>query len=701
MTASSTAIIQILERALQCQIARNLPMAEALYRQVLERQPRNVEALHHLGMILHGKTDAANKSEGIKLVEKSLKLLPGNLNFIINLSTLYIATEDWANASRLCKTVISSRPTFAGGHHNMGCVLQRLGKNAEAEVCFLRAIQLDPKNANSYACLGIVYEGQRRFDAAKAQYGLALSIDDNCYDALAGLGKILQFSAQFDASCQCLMRAVQLRPSICNNYTYLADSLAVLGQYSEALQILLRGLQIDKNHYGCRSQLILIYGFLGRYEEATLAFVQLKALGTLPITLWSNYLLTKLYDPAISAEALFELHAEFGRAIEAPHRANLPKFIRNIEPNRRIRIGYVSGDFHKHSVANFILPILENHDHSKFEIYCYSNNAMVDETTHAIISVVDRWQPIVVLSEIEIRDKIRADELDILIDLSGHTGRNILGILAQKLAPIQVTWIGYPGTTGLTAIDYRITDANLDPVGITDRYHTEKLLRLPISNATFRPEANSPDVSELPALKNGYLTFACLNLSKKINASVVACWAPILLALPTAKLILCDTGDADVAARVLQMFAQHGVQASQLQTKPRSSLLDFLALHREIDLALDPFPYNGGTTNLHALWMGVPMLTLPGATTVSNVGAAVLRPLQLDEFIATSAIDYAQKAISMANNLAHLATIRATLRDRVLRNLATSDVQITRGVEQLLQDAWQNWCANSTASHSV
>lgn len=697
MNASSAAIIQILDRALQSQIAHNLPMAEALYWQVLERQPRNPEAVHNLGLILHRKGDTANQTAGLKLVEKSLKLLPSNVDFALNLSTLYIANGDWPNANRVCKIVLSARPTLAGGHQNMGCVHSNLGQLQEAEACFARAVQLQPKNSNALGGLGTVFLQQHRLEAAKQLFDSALSVDENCYDALVGLARISQTCSHFEAACDYLVRAIRLRPFGCDNYANLGGALAMQGKYSEALQAFQRGLEIDNNHYGCRSNLILIYGSLGRHDDATSAFAELKIRGSLPAMLWSNYLYTKLYDPEISADALFALHTEFGRVAEAPYTALWPKFIRNPEPNRRLKLGYVSGDFRRHSVANFIQPILKNHDRSQFEIHCYSSHALIDDTTNAIINVIDHWHPIAGMSEFNMRDKIRADKLDILIDLSGHTGHNILGVLAQKLAPVQMTWIGYPGTTGLTAMDYRITDANLDPVGITDPFHTEKLLRLPVANATFQPEANSPSVNELPALKNGYVTFACLNLSLKINASVVACWAPILRALPTSRIILCDVGDVGTADRLIAMFAQHGIPANQIITKARMSLANFLALHNEIDLALDPFPYNGGTTNLHALWMGVPMITLPGATTVSNVGAAVLRPVQLDAFIATSTEDYAQKAIAMATNPMHLATIRATLRERIARNTSTSHACITLALEKLLREAWNNWCANTAS----
>jgi protein O-GlcNAc transferase len=698
MTASPIAIAQLLQRALQSQIANNLPMAEALYRQVLERQPRNALALHNLGLILHGKAEQSNKTEGLKLVERSLKLLPNNIDFNINLSTLYISMGAWDNASRLCKTVLSARPNFAGGHQNMGCVYSNLGQLQAAEACFVRAVQLDPKSANALGGLGTVLLQQHRLEAAKQLFNSAISIDENCYDALVGMARISQTCSHFEAACQHLMRAVRLRPAVCDNYANLGGALAMLGKYSEALQAFQYGLSIDNNHYGCKSNLVLIYGALSRHEDAALAFSAMKEKGAPPATLWSNYLFTKLYDPATSAETLFALHVEFGRSVEAPYKASWPMFVRNRTPNRRLRLGYVSGDFRGHSVANFILPILRNHDRSQFEIHCYSSHALIDDTTNAIIGAIDHWRPLAGLREIEMRDKIRTDELDILIDLSGHTAHNILGVLAQKLAPIQITWLGYPGTTGLTAMDYRITDANLDPVSVTDQYHTEKLLRLPVTNAAFQPEASSPDVNALPALKNGYFTFACLNLSAKINAAVVACWAPILLALPTAKLILCDVGDAGTAERLIALFAQHGVSTVQIQTKPRMSFGSFLALHHEIDLAFDPFPYNGGTTNLHALWMGVPMITLPGATTVSNVGAAVLRPLQLDTFIATSAENYAQIAIAMAHNPMHLANIRATLRERIAHNTPTSHVRITQELEQLLREAWTNWCADTAPS---
>ena len=701
MTVSPTTIPQILQRALQNQVARNFPMAEALYRQVLARQARNADALHYLGLILHSKKDDASKQEGLKLVEKSLKIMPGNQNFINNLSTLYIEAADWNTALKICTQVISARPTFAGGHHNLGCVYRGLEQYAQADTCFLTALKFAPQNANTHANLGVVYALQGRLVEAGAKFAEAFNIDENCYDALAGMGQLLMTSSQFEESRICLERAIAQRPTIATNYSNLGFTLAMQAKYSEALQTLLGGLAIDKDNYSCQARLIMVYGFLSRYKDADATFSALRALGTTPPSLFSSYLFVKLYDPTVTAEALFELHTEFGQMIEAPYRASWPTFIRDTAPNRRLKIGYVSGDFYDHPVANFVLPTLQNHDRAKYEIHCYSTYGVIDDTTKAIIKAANFWHSTAELSGEEIRDKIRADNLDILIDLSGHTARNILGLLAQRLAPIQMTWIGYPGTTGLNAMDYRITDANLDPVGVTDKFHTEKLLRHPTTNVSFRPVSNCPTVNELPALTNGFITFACLNLSKKINAAVVACWAPILLGLPTAKLILCDTGDDLVAQRITDMFAAHGVLKNQIQTKARMPLLDFLALHTEIDLALDPFPYNGGTTNQYALWMGVPMITLPGQTTVSNVGAAALRPRKLDEFIASSVIDYAQKAIWYANNLEHLASIRASLGRRDQANLAVTDTEITRGIETLFDGAWQKWCEENRNQQTV
>ncbi len=667
-------------------------MAEALYRQVLERQPRNFDALHFLGLLLHGKSDNASKQEGMQLVQKSLKLSPGNQNFLNNLATLYIDSSDWDNALKLCLQIVSHRPSFAGGHYNLGCVYRNLGDYPQAETCFLTAIHQGPKIANSYAGLALVYYLQRRFETAGKQYQLALELDENCYDALAGMGQLFISSAQFGDADRCLSRAIALRPMVAENYAKLAFVFNELGQSFEALRTLETAAKIDSNNHYCRLALILSYTNLGRYAEADQQFALSKQTGILPAVVFSNYAMRKQYDPAATPEQLFDLHCEFGRLFEPAQASKPPVFIRDQDQSRRLKIGYVSGDFRAHAVAFFILPILKEHDHENYEIHCYSTFGVVDATTQTVIACCDHWHPIFELTPQQIHDKIRADEIDILIDLSGHTAHNILDTLAQRLAPIQATWIGYPGTTGLSAMDYRITDANLDPIGLTDQFHTEKLLRLPCTNAVFSPHAESPDVSELPALKNGYMTFACLNMSQKLNAAVIACWASILKALPSAKLILCDTGDPEVANKFITMFALHGIPSTQIQTKPRMSIPLFLALHAEVDLALDPFPYNGGTTNCHALWMGVPMITWPGRTTVSNVGAAVLRPLGLDEFIVSSADEYIETAIALSKNLPHLSAIRQGLRDRVRQAGGTQPGEVTLALERAYREIWRTWC---------
>jgi protein O-GlcNAc transferase len=297
-------------------------------------------------------------------------------------------------------------------------------------------------------------------------------------------------------------------------------------------------------------------------------------------------------------------------------------------------------------------------------VYCYYNNAALDDLTGQISAHADHWAPCFGMSDEELTQQIRADGIDILVGHFGHTAGNRLPTLARRLSPVQMTWVGYPATTGLSSMDYRITSADMDPPGVTERFHTETLIRLPAS-AAFTPSGESPPVNELPALKSTSFTFACLNNLAKINPGVVAVWGRILAKCPNAKLILGNVVDEGARRHLIGLFSENDVSTAQLIFSPRISLKDFLALHSQIDLALDPFPFNGGTTSLHALWMGVPVVTLCGESPASRCGAAVLRFAGLPEFIAGTEQEYVEIALAHAANLPKLNQIRRGLRDRM------------------------------------
>jgi predicted O-linked N-acetylglucosamine transferase (SPINDLY family) len=361
------------------------------------------------------------------------------------------------------------------------------------------------------------------------------------------------------------------------------------------------------------------------------------------------------------------------------------------DKSKRLKVGYVSGDFRDHPVTNFFEPILTAHDKSQVEVFCYYNHHQQDHVTSRIAAKSDHWIACKGMSDTELAERIRNDGIDILVDLSGHTAHNRLLVFARKPAPIQVTWIGYISTTGLTAMDYRLTDAALDPVGMTERFHSEELLRVPMC-APFTPSAESPPGNETPALTNGYFTLGCLNQLTKITEEAMQLWARILLALPGSRLIIGNVNDVSTKSRLVDRFAKQGVAEERLILYPRMPLRDYLGLHHQIDLALDTFPYNGGTTTLHSLWMGVPLMALGGTTPISRVGASLMAGLGLPEFCTSDADEYLARTIEFARDLPKLNQVRQSLRERMRLALVSDPKVVAQPLEQMFRTIWSKWC---------
>src|ERR1019366_8161160 len=364
----------------------------------------------------------------------------------------------------------------------------------------------------------------------------------------------------------------------------------------------------------------------------------------------------------------------------------------NRDANRRLHIAYISPDFKDHPVAFFLEPVLANHDRTQFSIACYAEVRNPDAVTERMKSSVDLWRSTVGRSDGVVADQIRADGIDILIDLCGHLVDNRLVVLAQKPAPIQISWLGYPNTTGLSAIDYRFTDALGDPVGSSEPLYSETLVRLPGAFFVYRPPPDAPPVAPLPMLTSGRVTFGSFNNLTKITAPVADLWAKLLLSMPQARLLLAGLA-GDRAQHARAMFQQRGVSDAQLEIIGWVSFREYLENFGRVDIALDPFPWNGHTTTCHSLWMGVPVVSLAGITALSRAGISVMGNLGMaGDWGAQSPSDYVAIAQSWAKNPTQMAEIRANLRQRMQRSPLLDAPGFTTGFEKALRDLWRRWC---------
>ena len=591
-------IQQAIELGVAHQRAGMAAQAEQLYRQILQHQPDQPDALNLLGVLLF---QSGKLRDGMELIQRAVTVSPGTAEF----------------------------------HNNFGVISQAMGNLAEAEKQFRLAAQLKPDYA----------------------------------EAMNNLGAMVGERGALEESSQWAQRAVARNPQYADAFNNLGNALMRQGRVEEAL---------------------------AAYRDAVKAKPHLAPA-------WSNMLLTMHYQPDMSPREMFEQHAAWGKRLpEITGAAKARITHRNARnPNRRVRIGYLSGDFRVHSVAYFILSILEAHDRAQVEVFCYSDVARVDAFTETARRASDQWRSIVGWTDQQVTQQIRNDQIDVLIDLTGHTSGNRLGALTHKPAPVQVTYLGYPNTTGLTAIDYRLTDSFADPAGESDSLSVEKLVRLDPCAWCYRPHPGAPDVAPLPADVTDAVTFGSFNAIAKVNDRVIATWAKILQALPAARLLLKTgaLGEEATKKRVADRFVPHGIDRSRLGLIGHvPNPADHLATYAKMDIALDTFPYNGTTTTCEAMWMGVPVVALSGQAHPGRVGVSLLTNANLPELIATSEDEYVRLAVQLAQDRNRLRDLRQGLRQRMLQSSLMDAPAMARRLEAAYRAMWQHWCHDSLAS---
>jgi len=700
-----------------------LPQARALYQQILQAEPGHPDALQLLGLIKHEEGDSPT---AMQLIKQAIRARPSDAIFHYNLGKIHqdLAQLDEAiwyyrqallrqpdffdallalgtalkmdgqlDAAIDCyRQAISRQPDCADACYNMGTALQAKGQLQQAVANYRQALLLNPSFAVSHLHVVEFLAAQAQLDDTIKHFQQILTNQPDAIDAHMGLGTALRAQGRLDEAIISHRLAVELQPDCADAYFYLASALHDQGQLDQAATHYEQAILYKTSHLlEAHGNLGNVLEAQGHIEDAIAAYRQALLLAPGDAAAHSSLLFTMQYASNMSPAQRFQEHQRFAERFEAPLKSNWQAHSNSRDPERRLKVGYVSGDFRNHPVALFIEPILANHDKSQVEVYGYYNNTQIVSDTRRIAAFTDHWLACSDLNDEQLAAQIRADGIDILVDLSGHTERNRLLVFARKPAPVQATWIGYSGSTGLTAVDYRITDGWMDPPGMTERYHSESLVRLPQGGLAFKQEPGCPDVNALPALSSGGLVFASLNTINKINPVVVNVWGRILHALPQARLMLGNVTDRNLAARLLGLFEQVGISASQLILQPRLTGADYIAIHQQIDIALDPIPYNGGTTTMHSLWMGVPVITLQGDHPLSRFGTSLMSRVGLPEFICQTEDEYVQCTIRFANDLPALNAVRQSLRARMSAP-GWAPANITRHLEAAYREMWRKWC---------
>ena len=462
-----------------------------------------------------------------------------------------------------------------------------------------------------------------------------------------------------------------------------------------ALDCYLRAEALDPEIPELDSMIADQHCFLGHVAEGVARFDRALAREPRSIRLQSNRLFVLNYTDLLSPEQLFTEHRRWGESQQAELRQHWRPHPNTRVFDRIIRVGYVSGDLRQHAVAFFLEPLLAHHSNSQFEVHCFDTSRYPEDAVTARLRVHGvAWHRVAHLTDDALADSIRSEGIDILVDLSGHSVMNRLLVFARRPAPVQATWLGYLGTTGLSAIDYRITDGYLDPPGMTEHLHTETLYRLPHASC-FQPATHSPAVGPLPASRNGYVTFGSVNQWSKVGDDTRTAWVEILKAVPDSRLVVVARGAQNplFAREIASCFASRGIDSNRISVKPSTSIEDFLALFRELDITLDPFPYGGGTTTMHSLWMGTPVITLAGATAFARNSIGPLSEAGLPQMVAATRADYVRIAVALASGTAALQDIRGSLRARLRRSPSLDPRGFATSIEHAYRDMWRTHCA--------
>ena len=678
----------------------------------------HVEAAFAEAVRLHQGGDLAAAEPGYRRV---LELNPAHTGALVNLGVLAAKRGDLVGATQLYQDAIAINPGQLDAHFNLGNLLRKLGKPLDAAAAYQAAVRIDPSHPRAYLNLGLAVSDAGDWATAVECFRRAAAIDpgladaDNLLgDALYRLGRPAEAVAVFrEYVARCpddhrghhnlglalagtgtyedavpeLELAVKLRPDYPDACNSLGVALEALGRADEAQEQYRRAIALRENFPDAWSNLGTSLTEQGRVPEAVEALRKSLSFRADART-GSNLLLALCYSSGHDANDLFHAHTDWA-ARHADALLGPPPRIADPSPERRLKVGYVSADFRQHTAAGFIEQLLRHHDRNRFHVTGYPNVTRPDETTERLRRLADGWRPITHLTDTQVAEQVAADEIDILVDLSGHTAGNRLLAFARKPAPLQMTLFGYPTTTGLKAIDYKISDPVADPPSESGEQYAEAVLRLPEVAWVYRPPENAPEPNALPGLSGRSFTFGCLNNPAKLSDACVATWSRVLKAVPKSRLVLLGGRSAAAARGITDRFTQYGIASDRLEVVYRLPTTEYFEAYQPIDLALDPFPYNGGVTTCDALWMGVPVLTVTGTDYRSRQGASILTNLGLAEFVADSPDKMVELAASWSDQRAGLADLRGSLREMLSASPLTDAPRYLKHLEAAYRDVWK------------
>lgn len=645
--------------------------AAAAYQEALRLEPGYGAAHANLGRLYFGQRRYPQSADHYAA---AVQALPCSADALVGLGAVLEELQRLAEAERAYRQALTIDPGFPGAKQNLGRLLITFGqadldqkRYPQAIEHYTEALRMFPDSANTWVGLGCAFASLKRHAEAERAFQQALTVEPDHVLAKSNLGVLFLELRELERAANYFEEALAIMPDYGPNRTHLVNAIMRMGLISEGLKHIRWATKLDSHDSSLH---ILVPYCMNHFSE---------------------------YAPG----ELFAAHRDYIERFYAKYYPEKPTYSNTPDPERRLKIGYVSGDFYDHAIARFIEPVLVYHDHAFFEVHGFVNNSKKDWVTDRFEKLVDSWHPIWGKDDDRVAELIRNSGIDILIDLSGYTENHRLGVFARKPAPVQATWMGYLNTTGLATMDYRICDIYTDPPGLTERFHTEQLARLPDCQWCHIPYnefvcENIMPIGELPLLRNGYPILGSFNNVAKLNDRVLTLWAEMLNAIPDARLRIAAIPADRTERHITQVLRQADAPLERIEFVPRLPYPEYLKLLNETDIALDSFPYNGGTTSFDILLMGVPLITLTGDRSIARGGATLLTNIGLTELIASSPQEFISIVQQLVSDPVRLAALRHNLRERVEASPLMDGEQFTRNLEVLYRQMWRTWCIATT-----
>lgn len=683
------------EVALQHHRAGRLDHAEAIYRQVVVREPEHEQATFLLGALC---LSSNRTEEALGLLQHACRLSPGNAQYLSNLGEALRRLGRTQDAADTLVKAVALRPELAESSFNLGLALRELGELEPALMCFVRAADVAPERFELQLQLAEGLRVSGDYVRAIGHYQCALALNPKAVETLIGLASCQRQLRRVDGAIAMSRRAIALVPNHPEAYYELAEALIAQNRqthFDEAIAAFRRAIQLFPNdaraYFGLGGALLDVSRAPEALEQFRAALRLTKDRGA-----HSNLVYCLGFVSDDPREPLNEARS-WAANFATPLASEARPCENTLEPERKLRVGYVGPTFRDHCQAFFLDPLLRHHDHESFEIYCYASVAQPDKISERLLGYADVARDTYRLDDAALAEQIRQDRIDILVDLNMHMADARLLTFARRPAPVQICWLAYPGTTGLPTMDYRITDAWLDPPGSDLSVYSEESLTLPDAFWCYDAlQDPAPEVTPLPALRKGAVTFGCFNALWKVSERAIRLWARVLAAVPDSRLmVMAPVGET--RERFLAQFRAAGVDPSRVECVPRKARAEYLHGYGEIDLCLDTVPYNGHTTSLDSFWMGTPVLTLVGSTIVGRAGLCQASILELPQLITRTEDEFVERAVELTGDLPALAELRQGLRERIEKSPLMDGARFAKNLEAAYRQAWRRFCESQPA----